>query len=57
MGASIESMLLVARLDEMGILNPHDGQTLADIALAIDVIQRGNKPDGDRAEGRRSSNG
>ncbi len=41
MSASMTSMLLVARLDEMGILALHEGQTLADLAMAIDAIGRG----------------
>ena len=45
MSISIKSILLVARLDEMGILALHDGQTLADVAEAIDAIQKENKPD------------
>ena len=40
MSASIESILIVARLDEMGVLALHDGQTLADLARAIDAIQQ-----------------
>ena len=50
MSASVEAILLVARLDEMGILKPHDGQTLAGVALAIDVILRGDKPDGEKED-------
>ena len=41
MGASMEAISLVARLDEMGVLALHDGQTLADLAMDIDAIQAG----------------
>ncbi len=49
MGASTESILLVARLDEMGVLALHDGQTLVDLAMAIDVIQQGEPANGEPA--------
>jgi len=41
MEVSIESMLIVARLDEMGVLDLCEGQTLADIAMALDLVQQG----------------
>ena len=36
---SMKSLLIVARLDEMEILSLHKGQTLADIARAIDEME------------------
>lgn len=39
MKISMEAILLVSRLDEMGVLTLNEGQTLADIAEAIDRIQ------------------
>ncbi len=42
MGISMKAILLVARLDEMGVLTLRNGQTLLDIAEAIDVIQKNN---------------
>lgn len=35
--ASVESMSIVARFDEMGVLALHDGQTLLDLAVVLDA--------------------
>jgi len=47
MGASIEAISLVACLDQMGVLALHDGQTLADLAMAIDAIRQGEPANGE----------
>ncbi len=39
MGVSMESLSLVARLDEMGVFALNEGQTLANLAAAIDTVQ------------------
>ena len=38
-GVSMKSILIVARLDEMGFISLQDGQTLADVAKAIEEME------------------
>lgn len=38
-GVSMKSILIIARLDEMGFISLHDGQTLADVAKALDEME------------------
>ena len=35
-GISMESILIIARLDEMGVLSLKEGQTLLNLAQAVD---------------------
>ena len=37
-GISMESILIIARLDEMGVLSLKEGQTLLNLAQAVDEM-------------------
>ena len=39
MKISMKSIIIVARLDEMGFISLQDGQTLAEVAKAIDEME------------------